>query len=1095
MVTLWNQGKEIEATALVDDESGGSVPNSPENAQAFADYLNWLQRVLPCPTTPGWIPHKWLGPADVQRMPERYIKQTGKKAFQKRTRTSVYAVYPDSVLEALDPKQVLRKQGLDWKIKELLANIALDEVPPEDAFKEGQRVRRTQHNPFGARPFGGNPNDIGDLGTIIAFHGRKDEPKHALYTVRWDRNPISSSYCDHTNVAAAEGPVGEAIDPKKVFRALHVKYALDNSPEVVMAKLGFERRKYAEGAISWWKPLRRIAIKVTFPDAPGGLYHFSTWRSSQGVWRVMSEYPPMPWQDVANRLGWELQEALNPKRLFRALVRPVRRSKAMYRILDWLTENPIVYEVQQLGSEDYSIFIDLLLPQVAGEHVIIPFGPFTKAEVRRLQDHPSLVNWRQSQLEALDPKAVLRRMAAYQATLINAGFKKNLASSGVTYFSRIIEPTYFQVVGGECMSANYYHLVPSGGWKLDRSVPCADWPAVLKQLEEWGALGQVSKVVGEALCPKAVLRRLRNKNVRVFWKDRSGREHSTGFWGVADELEAETHLRINLANGTGEHYLPITILRSELMALGEATDPKQVFWAATKTIAPTRDKGKDVSGRLVRLLCSRYPVEGVYIWDNKGGENARTMSYCAGILQISFRNYGLIRQEWACFGVLAQTLLDWRNLEGAKLWINGQPSEKVSRSHPQLKEYSDEAWGILSAEAPVTEALDPKALFRRLSAGRNMEVDFGFAISVSDQDYVEDRAREIGVVLEEEHWTALTVDGMVLERNCRALLNRAHIRVQDEGHDARGALIGTAWAHLGTPAWDLVLRWVDSEGELLSCASSIETVFNPASERLWRGVSSLGKSVLDVQIEFFGLESLLGEACRPALVEALDPKRVFRHSMRMSEFITPQRLSSVLRPLGFGPLNAFEGGFSVAGMPPRSGGYDGMSKTCGGFSFYVFPDGEGGANILIYRNYSFNISSLYDTEKVSNMRRLMQTLRFCSVVEALDPKRVLRHAIRDRYWSSDRFRQHLESLGFHVVTSSSVQKSGHPGLFYGSFTMDKWIGEKLYSISPSGGKAHVVIFSRTANGQLMFSRGFLLTYGELGHPDFIRKLVAMDLER
>ena len=109
----------------------------------------------------------------------------------------------EEYLEAEDPKGFLKHHVADMDIKAFLAKIALDDTPHEDSFKSGQRVQRTKHNPFGARPFGGEPNDIGDLGTIIAFHGRKDEPYHALYTVRWDRHPIGSEYCDHTNVAPA----------------------------------------------------------------------------------------------------------------------------------------------------------------------------------------------------------------------------------------------------------------------------------------------------------------------------------------------------------------------------------------------------------------------------------------------------------------------------------------------------------------------------------------------------------------------------------------------------------------------------------------------------------------------------------------------------------------------------------------------------------------------------------------------------------------------------------------------------------------------------------------------------------------------------
>ena len=320
-------------------------------------------------------------------------------------------------------------------------------------------------------------------------------------------------------------------------------------------------------------------------------------------------------------------------------------------------------------------------------------------------------------------------------------------------------------------------------------------------------------------------------------------------------------------------------------AVGEAEDPKAVFRKITAISAPSRDRGKEVGGAWLRTLCSRYPVDGVYIWDNKGpalrpADPVPLPRRYDGILQINFHNYGLIRQEWASFGVLAGALLRWRNLEGAALWINGQPRGKVGRRHPQLKEFEDAAYRpaghVFGAQA---EAEDPKAFLKRLSAKATAEVSFGFAIHTSDQQYIEAVAQEIGVALTQENWDALNEDMMAMERNCLEILNKSGIRVREEGHDGTGDLVGSAWTNLGTPSWDIVKRWADSDGQLLSCASEIESAMPSARELLWRNVSELGKSLLDAQISFFAIEELLGEARKPVPAPPPgreNPKDIFR---------------------------------------------------------------------------------------------------------------------------------------------------------------------------------------------------------------------------
>lgn len=93
-------------------------------------------------------------------------------------------------------------RDLDVRLADLIAQHDQENEPWPDSFKEGQRVRRTQHNPFGARSFGGDPNDIGDLGTVVRFIARRTRPERALYLVKWDRRPLGVDYMHHNALEA-----------------------------------------------------------------------------------------------------------------------------------------------------------------------------------------------------------------------------------------------------------------------------------------------------------------------------------------------------------------------------------------------------------------------------------------------------------------------------------------------------------------------------------------------------------------------------------------------------------------------------------------------------------------------------------------------------------------------------------------------------------------------------------------------------------------------------------------------------------------------------------------------------------------------------
>ena len=159
----------------------------------------------------------------------------------------------------------------------------------------------------------------------------------------------------------------------------------------------------------------------------------------------------------------------------------------------------------------------------------------------------------------------------------------------------------------------------------------------------------------------------------------------------------------------------------------------------------------------------------------------------------------------------------------------------------------------------LPEAEDPKEVFRKMRAKQvPEEVHFGFAIATIPEELIEQFAIDRGIVLTQEQWDALNADIGALESNCMEMLNAEQIYVRNEGHDGTGALIGRAWMKPNTPGWELVRRWVETDGELLLDTGRIANNLAGGDPMLWRGVSELGRQLLDTRIEFYGAENLPG---------------------------------------------------------------------------------------------------------------------------------------------------------------------------------------------------------------------------------------------
>ena len=353
----------------------------------------------------------------------------------------------------------------------------------------------------------------------------------------------------------------------------------------------------------------------------------------------------------------------------------------------------------------------------------------------------------------------------------------------------------------------------------------------------------------------------------------------------------------------------------------ESEDPKSVFKLATGKAVPSPDRGKFVQGATLRRLCGRYPASAIYIWCQQG-----KFPYGEGILQIKFRNYGLVRDEWASFGVLCNSLLNWRNLEGAPLYIDGKPADTLTRRHPELVRIANDTWrphgGHLGPEAnePVPlappevpgilpEAEDPKAFLKRMSreATHGTEYQFGFSIDTGDQYFIEDNARERGIEMNEQAWEQIGEASLHLEGNLLKMLGKLGIQTRAEGH-SDNSLIGSAWVRVGEPGFDVLKRWVETDGESLHF-ENLEDCCPGASEQLWEGIAEPWRGVFMPRIDFFSYDEVPGlveEGRKPKKPLGEDPKAFFKRMISTGELGRTQAYAKVLEYMPDDFVQAFQ---------------------------------------------------------------------------------------------------------------------------------------------------------------------------------------------
>lgn len=134
---------------------------------------------------------------------------SGYEVFTSAQGTLDYLKTLPYVIEAESPKRAMRAitdpDSLEAQLRRIKREEEIEATPREDSWQPGQRVRRIRHEAFGPRPYGGDPNDIGDTGTIIRFLRRLPDPQRAEYVVSWDRRQLGSHWTDHSRAEAIPG--------------------------------------------------------------------------------------------------------------------------------------------------------------------------------------------------------------------------------------------------------------------------------------------------------------------------------------------------------------------------------------------------------------------------------------------------------------------------------------------------------------------------------------------------------------------------------------------------------------------------------------------------------------------------------------------------------------------------------------------------------------------------------------------------------------------------------------------------------------------------------------------------------------------------
>jgi len=122
----------------------------------------------------------------------------------------------------------------------------------------------------------------------------------------------------------------------------------------------------------------------------------------------------------------------------------------------------------------------------------------------------------------------------------------------------------------------------------------------------------------------------------------------------------------------------------------------------------------------------------------------------------------------------------------------------------------------------------------------------GFCITTTDELEIEINAEDHGIELNGAKWAVLNEDTSIIEKNALHMLQGLLSWAREEGHSgSNNALVGSCEARENSAGGTFVK---EHEEDAIEPARKEE---NPA---LYKGVSVLGRDLVDVYIEFFNIQ-------------------------------------------------------------------------------------------------------------------------------------------------------------------------------------------------------------------------------------------------
>ena len=117
--------------------------------------------------------------------------------------------------------------------------------------------------------------------------------------------------------------------------------------------------------------------------------------------------------------------------------------------------------------------------------------------------------------------------------------------------------------------------------------------------------------------------------------------------------------------------------------------------------------------RGLRTWVRQYPIQSVEI--RRKGES----EHSDGAMLVRFMNGWYCVTHWSSYSVLTNSLRNWRNLEGAKLIVNGQDAGKIGYRNPALQEaMEEEELADLLGDYSLTGQVSADSVWKQVASNR-----------------------------------------------------------------------------------------------------------------------------------------------------------------------------------------------------------------------------------------------------------------------------------------------------------------------------------------------------------------------------------------